>query len=90
MLKKRLDAIYSRYNKREYIAPDPLQFLSDYPAVREREIAGLVAALLAYGRVAQILKAVSQVLEILGRQGGIFLDAFFVLHLLGVEPRHVP
>ncbi len=66
MLKNRLDAIYSRYNKREYVAPDPLQFLYNYPKVSEREIAGLVAALLAYGRVAQILKAVSQILAILG------------------------
>jgi uncharacterized protein (TIGR02757 family) len=66
MLKNRLDVIYSRYNKREYVAPDPLQFLYNYPKVSEREIAGLVAALLAYGRVAQILKAVSQILAILG------------------------
>ncbi len=66
MLKNRLDAIYRRYNKREYVAPDPLQFLYDYPTVSEREIAGLVAALLAYGRVSQILKAVSRVLAVLG------------------------
>ncbi|MCP4116391.1 MAG: TIGR02757 family protein [Desulfobacteraceae bacterium] len=66
MLKKRLDDIYRRYNRRDYVAPDPLQFLYDYPGIGEREIAGLVAALLAYGRVAQILKAVSRVLEILG------------------------
>ena len=66
MLKKRLDAIYRRYNKRDYLSPDPLQFLYNYPRVSEREIAGLVAALLSYGRVAQILKAVSRVLDILG------------------------
>jgi len=66
MLKDKLDEIYESYNQREFVAPDPLQFLYDYPDVREREIAGLVAALLAYGRVAQILKAVSHVLQILG------------------------
>ncbi|MCP3942952.1 MAG: TIGR02757 family protein [Desulfobacteraceae bacterium] len=47
--------------------PDPLLFLYDYPKVRDREIAGLVAACLAYGRVEMIMKIVGQVLEKLGQ-----------------------
>lgn len=65
-LKHKLDRIHAEYNRREFVSPDPLEFLYAYPLVKDREIAGLVAALLAYGRVAQILKAVSRVLDILG------------------------
>lgn len=46
--------------------PDPLEFLYDYPDVRDREVVGLIASALAYGRVAQILRSVSSVLEIAG------------------------
>jgi hypothetical protein len=57
-----LEALYKRYNRRAFVHPDPLEFLYDYPAVEDREIVGLIAASLAYGRVAQILKSVSSVL----------------------------
>ncbi|MEA2082996.1 MAG: TIGR02757 family protein [Thermodesulfobacteriota bacterium] len=63
MNKKRLDQLYNQYNRREFVHPDPLEFLYNYKDVRDREIAGLVASSLAYGRVAQILKSVSCVLE---------------------------
>jgi uncharacterized protein (TIGR02757 family) len=65
-LKHKLDLIHQEYNQREFVSPDPLEFLYAYPQVRDREIAGLVAALLAYGRVAQILKSVARVLDLLG------------------------
>jgi len=65
-LKEKLDAIYGRYNRREYVDPDPLFFLYDYPEIRDREIVGFVAASLAYGRVAMIMKIVRQVLEQMG------------------------
>jgi len=65
-LKQKLDAIYLNYNKQEFVNPDPLQFLYRFPDIRDREIAGLACALLAYGRVAQILKSVSTVLDVMG------------------------
>ena len=58
-----LDALYARYNRREFVHPDPLEFLYDYEDVRDREIVGLVASSLAYGRVAQILKSISSILK---------------------------
>ena len=61
--KKTLEQQYNKYNDRKYVHPDPLEFLYDYKDVRQREIAGLVAASLAYGQVKQILKSVSKVLE---------------------------
>ncbi len=65
-LRLRLEDIYIRFNKRELIHPDPLEFLSSYRSVGDREIAGMIASSLAYGRVAQILKSVSAVLGIMG------------------------
>jgi uncharacterized protein (TIGR02757 family) len=62
-LRRRLDELYGRYNRREYVHPDPLEFLYRYEDLRDREIAGLVASALAYGRVAQILRSVSHVLD---------------------------
>lgn len=62
-----LDRLYASYNKRKYVHPDPLEFLFCYRDVRDREIAGLLASSLAYGRVQQILKSVSLVL---GRMAG--------------------
>jgi uncharacterized protein (TIGR02757 family) len=59
----RLDALYAKYNRREFVHPDPLEFLYEYPDIRDREIVGLIASGLAYGRVAQILKSVRKVLE---------------------------
>ena len=64
--KQKLEKVYKRYNKLELVNPDPLIFLYDYSDVRDREIVGLIAATLAYGRVAQILKNVSKVLKVMG------------------------
>lgn len=62
-LKHTLDRIYRTYNREAYLHPDPLEFLHHYENQADREIVGLVAAALAYGRVAQILKTVSHILE---------------------------
>jgi len=62
-LKHKLENIYAEYNRREYVDPDPLLFLYDYPEKKNREIAGFIAACLAYGRVAQIIKTASYVLD---------------------------
>jgi uncharacterized protein (TIGR02757 family) len=62
-LKEKLEEIYLDYNKKEYIDPDPLLFLYDYPDAKNREIVGVIAACFAYGRVEQIMKTVKSVLE---------------------------
>lgn len=64
-LSSSLEKIYGKYHKREFVHPDPLEFLFSYNNKRDREIAGLIASSLAYGRVTQILKSVSAVLEVL-------------------------
>jgi len=64
--KKMLDCLYRRYNRRSYVSPDPLECLYRFEEVKDREVAALIAACLAYGRVAQIVKSVSAVLDIMG------------------------
>lgn len=66
VLKRKLDRLYQTYNRKRYLHPDPLEFLHQYENTADREIVGLIAACLAYGRVKQILKSVSSVLEIMG------------------------
>jgi len=61
--KSLLEDLYKRSNHRKYVHPDPLEIVLRYDDIRDREIAALIASSLAYGRVAQILKSVSAVLD---------------------------
>ncbi len=61
-LRPYLEGLYARYNRRELVSPDPLQFLYHYDSPEAQEVVGLVASALAYGRVDQILRSVSRVL----------------------------
>ena len=61
-----LDRLYLELNRREYVHPDPLEFLYGYATAADREVVALVAGSLAYGRVKQILRSVSVVLDMLG------------------------
>jgi uncharacterized protein (TIGR02757 family) len=59
---QQLETLYSKYNKFEFIHPDPLEFVYNYSNNYDREIVGLIASSLAYGNVKQILKSVSKAL----------------------------
>lgn len=71
--RKALENLYKKYNKRKFVHPDPLEFLYQYDRIEDREIVALVASSLAYGRVRQILKSVSIILEKMGRSPFAFL-----------------
>ena len=58
-----IEDYYSRYHNRDYITPDPIEFLFDYPDLRDREIVAFIASSLAYGRVALIKRSVAWILE---------------------------
>ncbi|MFW6338976.1 MAG: TIGR02757 family protein [Alkalispirochaetaceae bacterium] len=60
---ERCEALYQRYNRAEYIDPDPLVIVRRSAELREREIVALLASCLALGRVDLILRAVEDVLE---------------------------
>jgi uncharacterized protein (TIGR02757 family) len=74
-LNQKLEELYSQLNKSEFIHPDPLEFIFHYKENRDREIIGLIAASLAYGRVAQILKSVEKITSVLTPS-----PAEFILH----------
>ena len=61
-----LERLFSLYHDRQWVHPDPLEFLYLYREERDREIVGLIASSLAYGRMAQILKSATAVLERMG------------------------
>jgi uncharacterized protein (TIGR02757 family) len=65
-IKNVLEKLYDRYNHYEFIKPDPLQFVYHYSNPADMEIAALLAAELAYGRVQQIQKSLT---DLLGRMG---------------------
>jgi uncharacterized protein (TIGR02757 family) len=72
-LGRELDELYARFNKRVYVNPDPLVFLYGYEEPGDRELVALIASALAYGRVAQILKSVKKILDVLGPSPREFL-----------------
>jgi len=74
MDKKTLDRIYHQYNRREFVHPDPLEFLYHYADLKDIEIVGLIASSLAYGKVDQILKKTSVILDIMGSCPSSFLE----------------
>ena len=75
VVKYHLEQLYHRYNLRQWVHPDPLEYLYDYPELKDRETVGIIASSLAYGRVAQILKSVSSVLKELGPSPYAFLKS---------------
>lgn len=72
-LKARLDGLYQRFNRPEFIATDPLQHLYGYDDPADREVVGFVTASLSYGRVSQINKTVAGVLRRLTSSPSSFL-----------------
>jgi uncharacterized protein (TIGR02757 family) len=73
--KSLLENLYSRFNKPEFIHPDPLEFLHNYSLTADQEIVGFIASSLAYGRVAQILNSVSFVLAAMGPSPRVFIES---------------
>ena len=62
----KLEELASRFDRR-FLASDPVQFAHRYASRDDREVAGLLAASLAYGSVKQILGSVERVLAVLAR-----------------------
>ncbi len=69
-----LEELYSRYNRPELIHPDPLEFVYRYETAEDREIVGLVAAVLAYGNVKQIVRSVDNALSRMGKSPRDFVE----------------
>ena len=81
-----LEHLYGKYNRLEFVHPDPLEFLYYYDNLHDREIVGLLASSLAYGRVSQILKSVSFVLKKMAPSPFRFLEDASMKSLLRTFP----
>jgi len=64
LLKRRLNRLVKAYD-REFLSSDPLYYLHEFSASSDREIVGLIASSLAYGRVAGIKKSIEKVLAVM-------------------------
>jgi uncharacterized protein (TIGR02757 family) len=75
-LKKILEGLYRKYNRRELIKPDPLQFVYQYNSPSDKEIVAFLSAALAYGRVEQIEKSLSNLFARMGKSPYAFVRNF--------------
>jgi uncharacterized protein (TIGR02757 family) len=74
-LKPALDRLYDSFDRTRAV-PDPIDCVRPFSDPADREIAGFVAAGLAFGRVASILGAVGRVLEAMGPSPAKFVRTF--------------
>jgi uncharacterized protein (TIGR02757 family) len=65
-LKSILEDRFTTYHRPEYLRTDPLICLQGYSNPADLEIAGLIAAMLAYGRVETIISKVNDLLRRIG------------------------
>jgi uncharacterized protein (TIGR02757 family) len=75
-LKKLFEGLYNRYNHRNLIAPDPLQFVYQYDKPSDKEIVAFLSAALAYGRVEQIEKSLTNLFTRMGKSPSAFVRGF--------------
>lgn len=74
-LKTRLDDLYASYNCIDS-ATDPIQLVRRYADAADREVAGFIAAALAFGRVASVLQSIERVLSVMGSSPAAYVRAF--------------
>lgn len=70
-----LDQLFGTYHRREWVSPDPLETLYDFPDLCDREIVAMVAAALAFGGVTVIISNIRHVLSMLEGQPCAFLQS---------------
>ena len=73
--KARLDDLYTHFNIGQSVA-DPVWIVRRYERPDDREVAGFIAAALAFGRVQSVLNSVDAVLRIMGPSPAAFVRAF--------------
>jgi len=74
-LKRYLERLYRTYDI-GFLSSDPLEFVHRYADPADREVVGLIASSLAYGRVAGIRRSVERVLSVMGASPVRFAAAF--------------
>jgi len=74
-LKPALERLYLDFNREDAVA-DPIQIVRRYADAADREIAGFLAAGLAFGRVASVLASIEAVLAPMGPSPAAFVRRF--------------
>jgi uncharacterized protein (TIGR02757 family) len=74
-LRDRLDALYHGFNAAASLT-DPVELVRPYPSPADREVAGFVAAGLAFGNVTAVMASVRSVLAQLGPSPAAFVRDF--------------
>lgn len=69
-LRVRLDALVAQTDRAARLAVDPVGFVHRYDTAADQEVAGVVASVLAYGRVAAFRPVVDAVLSVADQHGG--------------------
>lgn len=64
-LKPKFDQLYIEYHKPRYLGLDPLVCVRRFDSDRDREIAGLLSASLAYGRVEIVIRSIEKILGVM-------------------------
>ena len=64
------EEVYRKWNRPEFIHPDPLEIVLRFTDQGDQEIAGLVASSLAFGQVGHILKNLEAIFRVLPSPAG--------------------
>jgi len=65
-LREELETLYHQWNYRDLVHPDPLEKVYLYHRKEDQEVVAYLTAIMAYGRVDAILKALDNLLSLLG------------------------
>lgn len=75
MKREWLEELRQQFNDRRFVPPDPLAALYPFSDLRDREIAGLLAAGLAYGNVKSIVSSIDRLMKRLAPSPRQFIEA---------------
>jgi len=75
LLKETLDRLYAEFNHPDS-ATDPIQIVRRHANDDDREVAGFVAASLAFGRVLSVLQSIERVLAVMGPSPAAYVRRF--------------
>jgi uncharacterized protein (TIGR02757 family) len=76
-LRAKLDDLYTRFNDAAS-ATDPIQIVRRFTRGDDREVAGFVAAALAFGRVAAVMQSIERVLAVAGPRPAEYVRNFAI------------
>ena len=75
-LRRRLDALAAQYERPAFIGEDPVSIPHAFESPADREVAGLFAAVLAWGRRSVLLAKLAELMERMRYAPAAFVDGF--------------